>query len=113
MRPLVGELLPCFFQFGQFFEFALHGRDSFRFILHTSFQSLEPFLRASFLFLPCLLPPQLALLGDLVPPAGMARLRRERVVSIESIVVVVRERGAARVARAGVEALGLLWGYVW
>ena len=38
----------------------------------------------------------------------MSCLRRERVVSVESIVVVVRERRAARVARAGVEALGLL-----
>ena len=38
----------------------------------------------------------------------MARLRRQRVVSIESIVVVVRERRASGMPRAGVEALGLL-----
>ena len=42
----------------------------------------------------------------------MTRLRRQRVVSIESIVVVVRERGASGMSRAGVEALGLLRCYV-
>ena len=35
MRPLVGELLPCFFQFRQFFEFALHGRDALRLVAHA------------------------------------------------------------------------------
>ena len=39
----------------------------------------------------------------------MARLRRQRVVSVESIVVVVRERRASGMSRAGVEALRLLW----
>ena len=108
MRPLVGELLPCFFQFRQLLEFALHGRDALRLVAHAPLQRLEPFLRASFLFLPGLLPAQLALLGDLVPPSRMARLRRQRVVAIQPVIIVVRERRAARVARARVEALGLL-----
>ena len=108
VRPLAGELLPCFFQFRQLLEFALHGRDALRLVAHAPLQRLEPFLRAPFLFLPGLLAPQLALLGDLISPTGMARLRRERVVAIQSVIIVVRERGPARVARARVEALGLL-----
>ena len=113
MGPLVRELLARLFELGQFLEFALHGRYSLSFILHTSLESFQPFLGAFFLFLAGLLSAQLALLRYFISPSRMARLRRQRVVSVESIVVVVRERGASGMSRAGVEALGLLRRDVW
>ena len=94
MRPLVGELLPCFFQFRQLLEFALHGRDALRLVAHAPLERLEPFLRASFLLLP-------GLLGAARLPATYLSARYgasppQRVVAIQSVIIVVREGGAAR-----------------